>query len=249
MPSAPTTQVDGLGAAVGQRRDDGVAAVVDLGDGGATRRTSTPGADHLLGQDVGDVAAHRAHRAGQVGAAHRRRRDLGDDVAVGGLEPQVAEREAPLGQPVVDADRLERLERVALEGDAVARRRRARSGGRRGPPRRPRWRSASDRTPPVMPPPTTRTRLTVGLGHGVSWGTGVGHGAGHQVEDVVDGAERRREVEEAVQHAVGLHVAYVDAGLASSSANASPVVRRSSYSAVTSTVGARPARSARAGKE
>ena len=32
----------------------------------------------------------------------------------------MAEREAALGEPVVDADRLERLERVALQRDAVA---------------------------------------------------------------------------------------------------------------------------------
>ena len=76
--------------------------------------------DDLLGEDVGDVAADRAHRPGQVRAAHRRRRDLGDDVAVGRAEPQVAEGEAVLGEPVVDADRLEGLERVALQRDAVA---------------------------------------------------------------------------------------------------------------------------------
>src|SRR6478735_4255871 len=52
----------------------------------------------------------------------------------------------------------------------------------------PRWRSASDSTPPVMPPPTTRTRLTVDSGMGGLLG-GIGeHGrarAGDPADHVV----------------------------------------------------------------
>ena len=47
-----------------------VTAVVDLGDGGAEPDVDAR-LDHLLGEDVRDVAPDRAHGPGQVRAAHR----------------------------------------------------------------------------------------------------------------------------------------------------------------------------------
>src|SRR6476661_1072899 len=77
----------------------------------------------------------------------------------------------------------------------------------------PRWASASDSTPPVMPPPTTRTRSTRGVwdsamgdlllgdGDGVGdRGRGGGDCGCHQVEHAADGVDLGREVEEAVEH-------------------------------------------------
>ena len=84
------------------------------------RRTSTPASSTISLEQVGDVSSDGAHRPGQVGTAHRGRRHLGDDVAVRRLHPQVAEREPALLEPLVEPDRVERLERVALQRDAVA---------------------------------------------------------------------------------------------------------------------------------
>ena len=131
------------------------------------------------------------------------------------LQPQVAEREAALGEPVVDADRLERLERVALERDAVADAAQlvaqvdehhldALLGERRATARRRRCR---------------RRRRGRGWTADSVMGSPCGDGgAGGPPSSAIrsrtssTGSSVGREVEEAVQHAVGLHVAYVDPG-------------------------------------
>ena len=132
--------------------------VLDGGDRGAEAYVD-PGGDARPSARMSATSARDgAHRRRQVGAAHRRRRDLHDHVAVGGAHPQLVEGEAALGELVVDPDLVERLERVALQGDAVADAAHSCADLDAGRPRRPSGRGARDSTPPVMPPPTTRTR-------------------------------------------------------------------------------------------
>ena len=251
MPSAPTTRSTVSVLPSESVATTRVAAVVDLGDRGAEPYVD-PGLDHLVGQDVGDVAADRAHGAGQVRAAHRGRRDLGDHVAVGGLEPQVAEREAALGQPVVDADGLERLERVALQRDAVADA--AELGAQVDEddldallPECEREHAAGDAT--------ADDEDAVGRSWDSDMSSPGGEGGG-PTRARPSGRGRRRpgpSVAERLRKPCSMPSAWTwrtsTPAARSSSTKASPVVRRSSYSAVTSTVGARPVSSARAGKE
>ena len=75
-------QVDGLGRAVREGDGHGVAVVVDRSQRGAEAYVDT-GLGDLLGEEVGDVAADGAHRAGRSGPPIGGVGHLGDDVAVG----------------------------------------------------------------------------------------------------------------------------------------------------------------------
>src|SRR4051794_25719198 len=66
----------------------------------------------------------------------------------------------------------------------------------------PFWARASDSTPPVMPPPTTSTRLVWDSDMGGLLDSGDGDdGVGDELERVVDRLDLGRQVEEAVQYA------------------------------------------------